>query len=112
MHLLKNRIYSGAQLTGAEHARAGLRKVRREIVTGHIDETPHVVVSIVEHGDHAAVDDLLAGDAYARAKQPHPRMKPQRGHRELFDERNKNVAAFDMDELVANHRALERGSER
>src|SRR5688500_7261718 len=112
MHLLKNRIYSGAQLTGAEHARTGLRKVRRKIVTGHVDQAPHVVVAIVEHGDHAAVNDLFACDAYARAQQPHPWMEPQRGHRELFDERDKDVAALDVDELVANHRALERRSER
>ena len=53
MSLLKDRVDPRAQLARTEHPRAGLRKVRREIVTGHIDETAHVLVTIAEQLDDA-----------------------------------------------------------
>ena len=88
VHLLKNRVDPRAQLARAQHAGPCLRKVRCEIVPGNIDETAHVLVTIAEHRDDATVDDLLARDPDAGAKQPYPRMEPQRCDRELLTKRD------------------------
>ena len=58
--LLKDGIDARAQLARPQHARARLREVRREIVTGDIDQTAHVLVAIAEQLDDCAVDDLFA----------------------------------------------------
>jgi hypothetical protein len=47
-----------------------------------------------------------------RARSSHPRMKPQGCDRKLFDERDNDVAAFDVQQLVADDRALKVRSER